>query len=79
MTPSGVGATNKWYNGVSSYDFSKPGYQSNAGGFTQIVWKSTQKIGCGYACEGKICYYCCIYYPSGNYLNQFEANVFPKK
>ena len=68
----------KMYNGVSSYDFSNPGYTSAAGGFTQLVWKSTQKIGCGYACSGKECYGCCTYYPAGNVLSSFPSNVFPK-
>ena len=79
MDPDGAKATDKWYAGVSSYDFNNPGYNSSAGGFTQVVWKNTQKIGCGYACEAQKCYMSCVYYPSGNYNGQFAANVFPKK
>ena len=79
MDPDGAKATDKWYAGVSSYDFNNPGYNGSAGGFTQVVWKNTQKIGCGYACEAQKCYMSCVYYPSGNYNGQFAANVFPKK
>ena len=68
----------RMYQGVSSYDFSNPGYTSSAGGFTQLVWKSSQKIGCGYSCSGRECYGCCTYYPAGNMLSSFPSNVFPK-
>ena len=67
-----------WYDGISNYDFNNPGYTSGAGSFTQLVWKNSQKIGCGYACSGRQCYGCCTYYPGGNYLNSFPSNVFPK-
>ena len=68
-----------WYESESKYDYSNPGYNSETGDFTQVVWKNTKKIGCGYACNGKECYGICTYYPAGNYLNQFASNVFPKK
>ena len=68
-----------WYESESQYNYDSPGYSSSTGDFTQIVWKNTKKIGCGYACTGKECYGICTYYPAGNYLNQFAANVFPKK
>ena len=68
-----------WYESESQYDYSNPKYSSSTGDFTQVVWKNTKKIGCGYACNGKECYGICTYYPAGNYLNQFAANVFPKK
>lgn len=77
-TPNGSSQADSWYNGVSSYNFDNPGYTSGAGSFTQMVWKNSQKIGCGYSCSGSQCYGCCTYYPAGNYLNSFAANVFPK-
>ena len=75
---TGNGVVDSWYDKVSYYDFNNPGYTSSAGSFTQLVLKNSQKIGCGYACSGKECYGCCTYYPSGNYLNSFPSNVFPK-
>ena len=76
--PNGAGVTDMWYNEIENYDFNNPGFNMDAGDFTQVVWKNTKKIGCGYACSGRDCYGSCLYYPSGNYLNQFEANVLPK-
>ena len=68
-----------WYESESQYNYNSPKYSSSTGDFTQIVWKNTKKIGCGYACNGKECYGICTYYPAGNVNNQFAANVFPKK
>ena len=76
---TGEKITDMWYDSESSYDYSNPKYKSDTGDFTQLVWKNTQKIGCGYACNGKECYGICTYYPAGNYMNQFANNVFPKK
>ncbi len=41
--PDGAESTNQWYSGVKNYDFENPGYQNEAGGFTQIVWKNIKK------------------------------------
>ncbi len=76
--PDGTSITDKWYEGINKYDFKNPGFINDAGGFTQIVWKNTKKIGCAYAYEGAKYYISCIYFPSGNYNNQFADNVFPK-
>ena len=75
--PSGEAIADMLYSGVSNYDFSNPGYNPDAGTFTQLVWKSSTKLGCGYACNGNSCYGICTYYPGGNYLNSFDTNVFP--
>ena len=47
--------------------------------FTQMVWKSTQKIGCAASCfeDKDFCFGLCVYYPAGNYEGEFEENVFP--
>ena len=76
---TGAKIADMWYESESKYDYSNPKYSSAYGDFTQVVWKNTQKIGCGYACNGKEYYGICTYYPAGNYMNQFAANVFPKK
>lgn len=68
-----------WYKEVDKYDFNNPGYNQDAGGFTQLVWKNSKKIGCGYACKDDLeCYGICTYYPAGNYDILFAKNVFPK-
>ena len=67
-----------WYSEISNYNFSKPGFYSNAGHFTQIVWKSTTKIGCGAACNdtATFCVVVCNYYPKGNTKDEdFAENV----
>ena len=75
---NGNSLTNYWYDTQSKYDFNKPGYIEDAGSFTQLVWKNSKKMGCGYACKGKECYGLCTYYPAGNVINEFDKNVFPK-
>jgi len=36
------------------------------GHFTQVVWKSSQYVGCGEAIANGLKYYVCNYYPAGN-------------
>lgn len=69
----------KWYDGVRNYKFHRPGFQSDAGHFTQIVWKNTSEIGVGKAKtpDGKV-FVVARYKPAGNVVNRFEQNVFPK-
>jgi len=51
--------------------------------FTQVVWKSTTRLGCGVAqCDGifdssygKATYYVCLYDPPGNVIGQLLENV----
>lgn len=59
-----------WYNEVSSYDFDHPSPYINTSHFTQIVWKDTSSIGCGFSFCPNINYYIyvCEYEPSGNVL-----------
>ena len=68
-------ATDAWYNELTDpgYNFNDPGFSSGTGHFTQVVWKGTQKLGCGVS--GK--FITCRYSPPGNYGNQFVANVLP--
>ena len=78
-TVDGSEVTDSLYDGAEKYDYNNPGYSSETGSFTQLVWKNTKKIGCGYACNSKGgCYGNCVYYPGGNFSNSFSKNVFPK-
>ncbi|KAI9318708.1 CAP domain-containing protein [Dichotomocladium elegans] len=76
------GAIAGWYNEVDAYDYNHPGFSSSTGHFTQVVWKSTTKIGCGVKkCpNGPI--YVCSYAPPGNVVTAdgslFKANVLPQ-
>jgi len=69
--------TDDWYNEVSQYNFNNPGFVSGTGHFTQVVWKGSREVGFGFA-QARDGYYYGVanYYPAGNYLNEFEENVF---
>ncbi|MGE0382174.1 MAG: CAP family protein, partial [Hyphomicrobium sp.] len=72
-----------WYNEVAKYDFTNPGFTSQTGHFTQVVWKGSTQLGCGMAmgCPGAFNggYWVCRYAPPGNMQGAFEQNVAPAK
>ncbi len=41
----------RWYEArwTGGYDWDRPGYSPDTGPFTQVVWKDTEKLGCGRA------------------------------
>ena len=47
------------------------------GHFTQVVWKGSREVGFGYA-QARDGYYYGVanYYPAGNFIGEFEDNVF---
>ena len=76
---TGKHASENWYNEINQYSFDNPGFTSGVGHFTQLVWKGSQKIGCGAACNSENkCFVTCNYSPPGNYEGQFATNVLPK-
>jgi len=75
---AGKKAAIKWYKEIKEYDWEKPGFTMATGHFTQVVWKSSTKLGCGISTKESSAWVCCNYSPPGNYQNQFEENV-PKK
>ena len=66
-----------WYNEVQSYNFSSPGFASNTGHFTQLVWKGTTHVGFGKAVRGSTTFVVANYVPPGNVAGQYEQNVLP--
>jgi uncharacterized protein YkwD len=69
-----------WYDEEPKYDYNDPGFSSDTGHFTQIVWKATTEIGCAFATgcgSGWPYVWVCQYNPPGNYIGQFADNVFP--
>uniref|UniRef100_A0A0K0F4V3 CAP domain-containing protein (inferred by orthology to a human protein) n=1 Tax=Strongyloides venezuelensis TaxID=75913 RepID=A0A0K0F4V3_STRVS len=70
-------AVKMWYDEVKYYNFSAPGFSSATGHFTQLVWKNSKQVGFGITESKGIVYVVCRYSPPGNYLGQFDKNVFP--
>ncbi|KAI8139620.1 CAP domain-containing protein, partial [Fennellomyces sp. T-0311] len=60
-----------WYQEEAQYDFDRPGFSEGTGHFTQLIWKSTEQVGCGavYCPNLNGNYYTCEYYPRGNILS----------
>lgn len=83
-------AVEAWGDERSMYDFdsSHPtGFTEATGHFTQLVWQSTQAVGCGWTdCDGtnglEGVFLVCEYWPAGNLIGQndfwFKANVKPE-
>ena len=60
------------------YDFEKGVFSAKTGHFTQVVWKSSKKLGVGaaQAPESGAWYIVCNYFPPGNVRGEFANNVF---
>ncbi|KAG5449861.1 Golgi-associated plant pathoproteinsis- protein 1 [Clonorchis sinensis] len=85
-TVSAQDVVDHWYQESSKYKFtSEPKSIQGIGGFTQVVWNGSQRIGVGIASQAKKDFYnqpsqskvivVCFYYPPGNVTGQFRANV----
>ncbi|KAH3666004.1 hypothetical protein OGAPHI_004193 [Ogataea philodendri] len=74
---STTGTVDAWYSEGDNYDYGSS--CSVYDHFTQVVWKSTTKVGCGY----KHCnsywgtYVVCSYDPAGNFVGECDSNVLP--
>lgn len=66
-----------WYDEVSYYNYSEPGFSSATGHFTQVVWKSSLTFGFGAITIDGFTAGVGLYNPPGNYLGQFPENVLP--
>ena len=73
------GTIDAWYNEIEKYNWSDSGFSESTGHFTQVVWKSTTKVGCGSKqCGGSVgTYIICSYNPAGNFIGDFSENVLP--
>lgn len=60
---------NAWYSEVSHYQFPKGSTNGQAiGHYTQVIWNSSYKVGCGVKlCPNNIYFYGCHYYRAGNF------------
>lgn len=72
---TGADAVDAWYNEGSTFDYSAANTYNH---FTQVVWKSTTKVGCAYKdCRAQNWgyYIICSYDPAGNVIGEEAANV----
>jgi hypothetical protein len=71
--------TISWYDEISSYNYSSPGFSSSTGHFTQVIWSGSTQLGIGIAFSNnnKTATVVANYYPPGNVIGSFSANVLP--
>lgn len=79
----------EWYDEINNYNFIEPN-EYECVDFTQMIWKNSEKFGCGYYClevneenennnnenQSKKYCYVALYHPAGNIPGKFTKNVF---
>jgi len=86
-SPAYVASVDAWYKEIDYWDYATNAKKADASGkmtghFTQVVWKGSKQVNCGYATYvDSMNYYVvtCQYFPPGNYQGQYAANVAPLK
>ncbi|XP_065647480.1 uncharacterized protein LOC100213672 isoform X2 [Hydra vulgaris] len=71
-----------WYYEINGYPFDSDNPDDEKHGhFTQVVWNSTTRVGCGRVTKeeygGLMTYIVCNYTPKGNIYGLFKVNVLP--
>jgi hypothetical protein len=74
---SGKLATQSWYDEIKDYNYGNPTFSAKTGHFTQVIWKTSTKlgVGLGFSSDKKKAYVVANYSPPGNYMGQFATNV----
>ena len=70
-------AVDLWMQERAGHDFRRGGFSMATGHFTQVVWKSTQRLGCASATCQRMQVWVCNYDPPGNMEGDFQRNVGP--
>lgn len=71
-------ATKAWYAEIELTDGGVvKSFTSGTGHYTQVVWKTSTKLGCGSANGGMGTLNVCQYAEPGNFQGRFEENVLP--
>ncbi|XP_077417145.1 GLI pathogenesis-related 2 [Vanacampus margaritifer] len=78
IKPKGKEAVDSWYDEIKKYSWSNPGFSSNTGHFTQVVWKASTQLGVGMATDGNKVFVVGQYRPAGNMSHYFRENVLPQ-
>jgi hypothetical protein len=70
-------SVDSWYNEISQYNFSSPGFTSATGHFTCLVWRSSTNFAIGIAINPttQAATVTMNTYPAGNVQGEFETNV----
>ena len=67
-----------WYKEKEFYNYNTNLGEKGTANFTQMVWKSTKKLGCGAAQRNENSYkVVCFYLPKGNVGEKYDVNVLP--
>ncbi len=75
-SPRSKNVVKSWYDEINYYNYNRPGFSMKTGHFTQVVWKNSRYLGCGWAQARDGGYYVvCNYNPPGNYRGRFSSNV----
>ena len=68
-------AVKAWYDEVKDYNYARPGFSSQTGHFTQVVWRGSTALGCGMCQKGSQYIVVCQYSPAGNVQGRYPENV----
>lgn len=66
-----------WFGEREDYDFGAGRFSLETGHFTQLVWRSTRRLGCGTSSCNGLDVWVCQYDPPGNVEGRFRAEVLP--
>jgi len=73
-------ATQAWYDEIGKYDFDNPGFSTETGHFTALIWAEVEKIGYAkFKSKQGTVFIVGHYSPQPNMLGEFEENVPPPK
>ncbi|XP_065357746.1 uncharacterized protein LOC135951926 [Calliphora vicina] len=75
MEPTAEHCVKSWYDEIKNYNFSKPGFSSKTGHFTQVVWRDSIEVGVGITKLNNMTFVVCNYSPAGNVMNQYKDQV----
>ncbi|XP_073825789.1 uncharacterized protein [Musca autumnalis] len=75
--PTAEDAVKAWYDEINKYKYSKPGFSTGTGHFTQVVWVDTKEMGVGRAKVDNMTFIVCNYNPPGNVMGQYKTQVPP--
>jgi len=64
-----------WYDEIKKHTFNTEPRSTGTGHFTQVVWKASRELGIGVATKDGRTVVVANYYPPGNFVGKYVANV----